>query len=256
MWDKGLKYLQYLISIDDLYRVALSTYDLTLTLQVAQKTQLDPKEYVAFINDLNELPCENYRRYKINMFLKRPIAALEFVVQVADIHWDETVELIKANKLFVRALELFSVRSVHYSSISALFAEHLISQSSDLKAAGMVYLRTNDAELCRRAADCFMKTHHWREWLTASQKSGMDKEAIQSGLLNMAETLRAISRHSEAMFIQEMYLDNCHCAFDIAVEGQLFTDAMRIVSLSVDVHWRLLSSCRWRNWRMALTTVR
>lgn len=237
MWDKGLKYLQYLISIDDLYRVALSTYDLTLTMQVAQKTQLDPKEYVAFINGLDELPCEQYRRYKINIFLKRPAAALGFIAKVADTHWDETVELIKTNALYVNALELFTPQSTNYNTISALFAEHLIGKSNDLKAAGMVYLRTNDPEMCKLAADCFMKTHNWREWFTASKKSAMDNADINRGLTKIGTGLRSLGRYNEAVFIQERYLDNIHCAFDIALEGRLFADAMRIVS----VDWSICS---------------
>ncbi len=42
---------------------------------VAEKSHTDPKEYLPFLNELRKLE-ENYRKYKIDMYLKRYKKAL------------------------------------------------------------------------------------------------------------------------------------------------------------------------------------
>ncbi|VEL07558.1 unnamed protein product [Protopolystoma xenopodis] len=54
-WESGLLHLQYISSPEALYRVALGTYDLSLAKALAERTQLDPKEYLAELASLMSL---------------------------------------------------------------------------------------------------------------------------------------------------------------------------------------------------------
>ena len=76
--EEALKYLLFLVDVNDLYNVALGTYDFQLVLMVAEKSQKDPKEYLVFLNELNKME-ENYRKFTIDKTLKRYSKALRSI---------------------------------------------------------------------------------------------------------------------------------------------------------------------------------
>lgn len=100
--EEALKYLLFLVNVNDLYEHSLGTYDFDLVLMVAEKSQKvgghdhyhltfndstlmcfpsfffalqDPKEYLPFLNMLKSLE-PNYQRYTIDKHLKRYRKAL------------------------------------------------------------------------------------------------------------------------------------------------------------------------------------
>ena len=71
-----------LISLSDvqqLYNACLSNYKLELALQVAKLSDMDPKEYLPYLNKL-KLLSENEMRYQIDDYLKNYTSALENMV--------------------------------------------------------------------------------------------------------------------------------------------------------------------------------
>lgn len=89
-----------------MFDVALGTYDFEIVLMVAEKSQKDPKEYLPFLNDLKKLE-ENYRKYKIDYYLKRYKNALQNIVKCGETHYEETLKLIDDNKLYTEGLKYF-----------------------------------------------------------------------------------------------------------------------------------------------------
>ena len=83
--EEALKYLLFLVDVNDLYNVALGTYDFQLVMMVAEKSQKDPKEYLPFLNDLNKME-ENYRKFKIDQTLKRYSRALQSIALCGKLH--------------------------------------------------------------------------------------------------------------------------------------------------------------------------
>ena len=73
--EEALKYLLFLVNVNDLYEHSLGTYDFDLVLMVVEKSQKDPKEYLPFLNMLKTLE-PNYQRYTIDKHLKRYKKAL------------------------------------------------------------------------------------------------------------------------------------------------------------------------------------
>nr|CAD7427157.1 unnamed protein product [Timema monikensis] len=51
---EALRYLLYLVDVNELYDVALGMYDFELVTVVAAKSQKDPKEYLPFLNQLRK----------------------------------------------------------------------------------------------------------------------------------------------------------------------------------------------------------
>ncbi len=116
--DEGLRHLLYIVDVNEMFDVALGTYDFEIVLMVAEKSQKDPKEYLPFLNDLKKLD-EDYMKYKIDLYLKRYKKALQSIVKCGEAHREEVVKLTDDHKLYSEALkyytsgdELFQVRIV------------------------------------------------------------------------------------------------------------------------------------------------
>ncbi|XP_048451171.1 elongator complex protein 1 isoform X1 [Rhincodon typus] len=73
--EEALKYLLFLVDVNELYDYAVGTYDFDLMMMVAEKSQKDPKEYLPFLNNLKKMET-NYQRYNIDKYLKRYKKAL------------------------------------------------------------------------------------------------------------------------------------------------------------------------------------
>ncbi|EMP37548.1 Elongator complex protein 1 [Chelonia mydas] len=73
--EAALKYLLFLVDVNELYNHSLGTYDFDLVVMVAEKSQKDPKEYLPFLNTLRKMET-NYQRYTIDKYLKRYKKAL------------------------------------------------------------------------------------------------------------------------------------------------------------------------------------
>merc|ERR1719481_1152779 len=81
--DEGLRFLLYLVNVNDLFDVALGTYDFNLVIMVAEKSQKDPKEYLPFLNNFKQME-EPYRKFSIDQHLKRTESALRHISKCED----------------------------------------------------------------------------------------------------------------------------------------------------------------------------
>lgn len=59
-----------------------------------------------FLNDLKKLE-ENYRKYKIDLYLKRYKKALQSIIKCGADYEQELLKLIESNKLFSEALKYY-----------------------------------------------------------------------------------------------------------------------------------------------------
>lgn len=111
-----------------MYDIALGMYDLSLAVMVAEKSQMDPKEFLPFLNGLRRLPL-NYQRYKIDRHLKRYVKALHHIAKCGKIElslsqvgndygscmcfdegpekFEECMSLIENHSLYKEALKIF-----------------------------------------------------------------------------------------------------------------------------------------------------
>ncbi len=104
--DDGLRHLLYLVDVNQLFDIALGTYDFNIVIMVAEKSQKDPKEYLPFLNEIRKLE-ENYRKYRIDVYLKRYRKALASLVKCDHTHHEELIKLVNQQKLYSEALGYF-----------------------------------------------------------------------------------------------------------------------------------------------------
>uniref|UniRef100_A0A669D3C0 Elongator complex protein 1 n=1 Tax=Oreochromis niloticus TaxID=8128 RepID=A0A669D3C0_ORENI len=163
--EEALKYLLFLVNVNDLYDYSLGTYDFDLVLMVAEKSQKDPKEYLPFLNMLKSLE-PNYQRYTIDKHLKRYRKALHHLSKCGEEHFPEALQLVKEQKLYSEALRLYSADSAHYKTLSCAYAEHLVEQQQ-AEQAGLLLWRCGEPA---RALQAFATSSSWRNAICVAQQ--------------------------------------------------------------------------------------
>lgn len=172
--QEALKYLLYLVNVNELYDVALGMYDFDLVLFVAQKSQKDPKEYLPFLNELKQLE-ENYRKYRIDNHLKRYKRALEHIVKCGVEKLEECLELIEKHNLYTQALRLFQPSDECYSDVVIQYADHLRAKGVFYEAT-LMYERGGD---CKQALLSAKHTMDWKKCLRLAKKCSHSNEKIE-----------------------------------------------------------------------------
>eukprot|EP00041_Stephanoeca_diplocostata_P031828 m.1002163 g.1002163 ORF g.1002163 m.1002163 type:complete len:1524 (+) comp24034_c0_seq14:173-4744(+) len=106
--ESALRYANVVVKdADILYNAALGTYDFDLVVMAAQVAQKDPKEYLAFLEELSAF-AEPIRKYKIDMHLKRYEHALRNLADARGrAHFDDALKLIQDRGLYDAALNIF-----------------------------------------------------------------------------------------------------------------------------------------------------
>lgn len=154
--DEALKYLLYMVDVNQLFDVALGMYDFDLVLLVANKSQKDPKEYIPMLNDLNEMD-ENYKQFSINKYLKRFSKAVRCLVMCGPEKYEELKTFVKYHSLYREALHQFPSDSDIYKEISNDFG-HYLRLKKQFVEAGVVFERAGNYE---KAVECYKDALEW-----------------------------------------------------------------------------------------------
>lgn len=222
--EEALKYLLFLVDVNEMYDVALGTYDFDLVMMVAEKSQKDPKEYIPFLNSLRQLEG-HYQYYTIDKYLKRYVKALQHISKCGVEHFGECVSLVKEHKLFGDALQLYSSSSQQYQQIARLYGEYL-SEKNRHDEAGLMFIK---AECWEQALASFILCKNWRQifCMTARLKYSHDKEIDIAKKLT--DQLKEVRRHQEAAIVLEQYCMDIEESIVCLIEGGLWEEALRMM---------------------------
>mmetsp|Transcript_11114 Transcript_11114/g.21789 ORF Transcript_11114/g.21789 Transcript_11114/m.21789 type:complete len:1140 (+) Transcript_11114:1462-4881(+) len=172
--DVALKYLCWLGNPEALYEVALSTFDLELTLKVAQHTQKDPKEYLPYLQKLKVL-SPILMKIQILSDLKQYSKALEILSKSGDEGVEAALELTKAHNLHVQAIELYK-GSAHWELFASGFGDYLASRGLYAQA-GAMYRASGKLSAAREA---YRQARDWRMFLAIAGQEGLDVVELAS----------------------------------------------------------------------------
>ncbi|XP_034486416.1 putative elongator complex protein 1 [Drosophila innubila] len=188
--DQLLKYLLYLVDVNELYNVALGTYDFGLVLFVAQKSQKDPKEFLPYLNELKSLPLD-YRKFKIDEHLKRYDLALTHLAACGAEHYDLALDVIKQHNLYKKALVIYQAKTDIHQRICVAYADHLRA-NAQLETASIMYERGGQLQQALLSAK---HTLDWQRVLNLAKRAGESLEQVASSLVT---PLQQQDRHLEA----------------------------------------------------------
>uniref|UniRef100_A0AAY4D1C0 Elongator complex protein 1 n=1 Tax=Denticeps clupeoides TaxID=299321 RepID=A0AAY4D1C0_9TELE len=224
--EEALKYLVFLVNVNELYEHSLGTYDFDLVLMVAEKSQKDPKEYLPFLNMLKALET-NYQRYTIDKYLKRYKKALHHLSKCGEEHFTEVLNLVRDQRLFSEALDLYPSDSSQYKLLSVAYAEHLVEQSQP-EQAGLLLWRCGELP---RALQAFVGGASWRYALSVATQIPVPPDQLALLARDLADKLIEQRRHTEASVLLEQYGKDCEEAISTLITGAAWDEALRLVYL-------------------------
>uniref|UniRef100_A0A672GY78 Elongator complex protein 1 n=1 Tax=Salarias fasciatus TaxID=181472 RepID=A0A672GY78_SALFA len=222
--EEALKYLLFLVNVNDLYEHSLGTYDFDLVLMVAEKSQKDPKEYLPFLNKLKSLE-PNYQRYTIDKHLKRYRKALVHLSKSGEEHFPEVLQLVMEQKLYGEALRLYAAESAQCKALSCAYAEHLVEQQQ-AEQAGLLLWRCGETA---SALQAFATSSSWRNAICVAQQMPLPPDQLALLARDLAEKLIEQRRYSEAALLLDQYAKDCEEAILALITGAVWEEALRLI---------------------------
>ncbi|XP_038660039.1 elongator complex protein 1 [Scyliorhinus canicula] len=222
--EEALKYLLFLVDVNELYDYAVGTYDFDLVMMVAEKSQKDPKEYLPFLNNLKKMET-NYQRYTIDKYLKRYKKALGHLSKCGPQHFTELLNLVKDQQMYNDALKLFPVNSLEYKDISIAYGEYL-SEKHYYEQAGLIFARCGE---CERALGAFLLCNSWQQAFCMVSRLHFTEDKVVGMAQTIAGRLTEQQRHSEAAIVLEQYAKDYEEAITSLLQGAAWEESLRLI---------------------------
>uniref|UniRef100_A0A8B9PM09 Elongator complex protein 1 n=1 Tax=Apteryx owenii TaxID=8824 RepID=A0A8B9PM09_APTOW len=216
--EEALKYLLFLVDVNELYDYSLGTYDFDLVIMVAEKSQKDPKEYLPFLNTLRKMET-NYQRYTIDRHLKRYTKALGHLSKCGPEHFSEFLNLVKDQNQYYEALKLYPPSTQEYKDISDAYGDYL-NQKQLYEQAALIFAR---AGLFAKALDSFLTSGSWQQALCMASRLGYTEDKLSSLARSMAGS--KVSKTDFSYFWFSDYEE----AVLLLLEGALWEEALRLI---------------------------
>uniref|UniRef100_A0A8C3T860 Elongator complex protein 1 n=1 Tax=Chelydra serpentina TaxID=8475 RepID=A0A8C3T860_CHESE len=222
--EAALKYLLFLVDVNELYDHSLGTYDFDLVVMVAEKSQKDPKEYLPFLNTLRKMEI-NYQHYTIDKYLKRYKKALCHLSKCGPEHFSEFLNLVKDQNLYNEALKLYPPDTPEHKAVGIAFGEHL-NQKHLYEQAGLIFARCDAFE---RALDAFLSSGSWQQALCMASRLGYTADQLAGLARSLAGKLVEQRKHAEAAILLEQYAQDYEEAVLLLLEGTAWEEALRLI---------------------------
>ncbi|XP_044161324.1 elongator complex protein 1 isoform X1 [Bufo gargarizans] len=222
--EEALKYLLFLVDVNELYDHSLGTYDFDLVVMVAEKSQKDPKEYLPFLNTLKKMES-NYQRYTIDKHLKRYKKALGHLSKCGPEHFIEFLNLVKDQNLYTEALKLHPVGSGEYKAINDAYGDHLLSRQHH-EQAGLIFARCGSLE---KALDAFVACSSWQHILSIAFQLQYSKDRLAALARSVSGKLVEQRKYENAALLLEQYAEDYEEAIILLLEGALWEDCLRLI---------------------------
>ena len=165
--DKALEFLCWIVNANTLFDFALKTYDFELVIMCAKHTQKDPKEYLLYLNKLNEIKQNDIvlMKYQINIDLKYYEDALIELSKGGEKYFDKVINIVNEYHLYDIALELYNqpLYEKQYEMIYDCKGNYYYNNIKDIKQAVVCYIRSKNYQ---QALKCYVELGNVSETLT------------------------------------------------------------------------------------------
>ena len=237
--------LKFLLSIVDSTRLieeALGTYDFNILLMVVSKSNKDPKEFQMLIDDFRSIDDDNYRKYRIDLYLHRYRKCLQHLQKCPD-KLQEALQLIEDKHLYNDAIEIYGLNQIQQQNIVAngfeqiwnLYGDYLFKKCY-YEESGIAYDRASNH---LQAYKMYVQSGNWHQACVCARKayppssSTIDDDDdndsnYQQLLHSLQQNLIMNGNHNAAAYIVDNYLNNHEEAFIILIKGHLWYDAIRL----------------------------
>ncbi|KAF8458877.1 IKI3 family-domain-containing protein [Terfezia claveryi] len=225
--EKAIEHVCWLADANKLYNNALGLYNLELTLLVAQQSQKDPREYLPFLQGLEELE-HTRRRFVIDDHLGRHVKALRSLVDMGDETFEEAKMYIVKHALYQQALGLYKYKEDKQKELMFLYAEYLDEQSR-FREAGLAY---ESIQHLRPALLAYRRANLWQQALSLALFIPISNSELFGLSESLADHLIEAKDFSSAAQIYVDYRNDIPEATRLLCRGSHFAEAMRLVANS------------------------
>ncbi|OAV88161.1 hypothetical protein, variant [Puccinia triticina 1-1 BBBD Race 1] len=219
--EDAIKYMIFLSDVNELYKFALSMYDLSLVILIAQHSQKDPKEYLPFLQSLRDLDL-NMRKFKIDEHLGNYSSGLKHLSAAEDVPFAAVVRYTKLHSLYSQALEIYSKDLEKTKTLRSIQAEWLMEINKPFEA-GLAFTLAGEVE---KAVEGYKQAEAWQE-MFALIIQHPDAFDLLENAKDMASRLSASGRYTEAATIFLEFADNVDYAISALCDSQAFSQAIR-----------------------------
>ncbi|KAK7691913.1 hypothetical protein QCA50_005318 [Cerrena zonata] len=224
--EDAVRYVIFLVDADKLFDTALGMYDFSLVLMIAQHAQKDPREYLPFLRELRALD-KYYQRFRIDDHLKRHEKALRDLDQAGLERFDEALAYVEKHRLYDAALAIWR-GTEHYETVLDIYGDWLFERR-EFREAGFVF---REARKSSKAMIAYEKSLDWRELFQIAVEESVPEEDLSATAYRLAEDLSSKKRFADAARILLDYAKDVRHAVIAFVEGNLFSEARRIIALN------------------------
>jgi elongator complex protein 1 len=226
--EKAAEHICFLADVNQLYDAALGMYDLELTLLIAQQSQKDPKEYMPYLQGLQDMEPLR-RQFTIDDDLGKYKKAMQSLYELDA--FDEMKQYAEKHELYSKAIELCKYNPEKLNALMKLYADFLSSRNRFMEA-GVAYEFLRDYA---SALSAYRQAQRWREALACATLVPVSDGELTDLAESLAEGLIESKEYQSAATIYLEYLSNVAEAARQLCRAYLFADAMRIVSLKREV---------------------
>ena len=219
-----IEHICFLADVNRLYDNALGIYDLKLALLIAQRSQKDPKEYLPFLQNLQEMTPLR-RQFSIDDCLKRYAKALGHLCDMDA--FDEVTAYVVDHELYNEAICYYRYQESNRNELVRLYAAYL-QKVRMFKEAGIAYESLGDHN---SASESFRQAHLWQESLSNAVQAELQSSQLYTLALSLSDALVETKDYSAAATINLEYLSDTPTAARLFCKGYHFSDAVRIAGL-------------------------
>ncbi|ORY06286.1 IKI3-domain-containing protein [Basidiobolus meristosporus CBS 931.73] len=224
--EEALKYTIFLVDVNLLHDVALGMYDFELVLMVAQQSQKDPREYLPFLTELQQLE-QYYQRYRIDDHLGRHQKALMNLNLAGNQYFEDCLEYVKKYNLYEYALELFTADADKHQAVLDIYGDFLHTKSQ-YEEAGIAYMMCGKLE---KALEAYQRALCWQEVFALVHQLKYSESEIAALGRSLASQLKDKRLCKDAAVILLDYVKDPEEAVDTLTNGNLWSEALRIANL-------------------------
>ncbi|GME73990.1 unnamed protein product [Ambrosiozyma monospora] len=205
--EKTVQHLCFLLDVLKLYNISLSTYNIPLTLVIAQQSQMDPKEYLPFLQNLH-VQTDLRKKFLIDTHLKNFEKALDSLIQMSPEESenldDEILSYIVDHALYKHAMKLYHNKDKEkFKAVQKAHADYLHSSQIYSEAAA-TYEQLGYFE---DALECYIMANKWHEALMLASRPEL-KSQLEDTAERLVVSLSDLHDYSSAAYIQYKYLNN------------------------------------------------
>lgn len=216
-----ITYICFLQDVNVVYKNALSLYDVRLALDIAQKSQMDPKEYLPFLQNLyDQAPLR--RKFLIDDYLNFYEKALDHLAELDKevLTVSETfINYVEKHGLYKYALSIFQYQEDKQNSIYHIYAQFL-SGKQEYTEAGVIYEMLGDL---KQSMESYTLGKKWHEALSIATNHFPDE--IQEIAEQLVSSLTIAHKYTDAAQIELKFLRNINESVSLYCKAYRYEEA-------------------------------